>query len=198
MASRDDILRSIRARNLAAAEIPALEGPWIAYADRAAQFAAALAAVGGECVRVRDVEHLSQELDRLPEYAGARKMVCLVPGTGRSDVDLNTVNEPHELQDVDFALLPAEFGVCENAAVWITDANVRHRAIYFLPQHLGLVISAVALVDNMHQAYERLSFGRNEFGAFISGPSKTADIEQSLVIGAHGPRSLRVFLLDGT
>jgi L-lactate dehydrogenase complex protein LldG len=47
----------------------------------------------------------------------------------------------------------------------------------------------------MHQAYDALTFGRAEFGTFIAGPSKTADIEQSLVIGAHGPRSLTVFCI---
>src|SRR3990172_1454462 len=120
MAGRDDILRSIRAQNLAAAELPALDGPWIAYADRAAQFAAALEAVGGRCVRVRNVEHLRQEIELHPKYFAARKVVSRVPGVGRSDVDPDSVTLPHELEDVEFALLPGEFGVCENAAVWIT------------------------------------------------------------------------------
>jgi L-lactate dehydrogenase complex protein LldG len=57
------------------------------------------------------------------------------------------------------------------------------------------VIPAAEILDNMHQAYERLAFDKPGFGAFISGPSKTADIEQSLVIGAHGPRSLTVFCI---
>ncbi len=47
----------------------------------------------------------------------------------------------------------------------------------------------------MHQAYERLTLARPGFRIFISGPSKTADIEQALVIGAHGPRSTTVFLI---
>ena len=69
-----------------------------------------------------------------------------------------------------------------------------HNAIFFIAQHLALVISASNIVHNMHEAYERLSFDSPGFGAFISGPSKTADIEQSLVVGAHGPRSLTVFV----
>jgi L-lactate dehydrogenase complex protein LldG len=48
----------------------------------------------------------------------------------------------------------------------------------------------------MHQAYERIGNQEYGFGTFIAGPSKTADIEQSLVLGAHGARGLTVFLMD--
>jgi L-lactate dehydrogenase complex protein LldG len=72
---------------------------------------------------------------------------------------------------------------------------MKHRAILFITQHLVLVVPRDQVIDNMHQAYERLSFADPGFGVFLSGPSKTADIEQSLVIGAHGPRSLTVFLV---
>ena len=99
------------------------------------------------------------------------------------------------LQDIDFAILPGQFAVAENGAVWISDDGVKQRAIYFIAQHLALVVSAIDIVSNMHEAYRRLSFDSPLFGAFISGPSKTADIEQSLVIGAHGPRSMTVFIV---
>jgi L-lactate dehydrogenase complex protein LldG len=91
--------------------------------------------------------------------------------------------------------LPGRFAVAENGAVWVTDAGVKHRAVAFIVQHLALVVPAGEIIDNMHLAYERLTFNDAGFGAFISGPSKTADIEQSLVIGAHGPRSLTVFCI---
>ena len=93
---------------------------------------------------------------------------------------------------------PGEFAVAENAAVWVTDQSLRHRVLYFLSQHMALVVPANQLLHNMHEAYRRLSFDRPQFGLFISGPSKTADIEQSLVIGAHGPRSLTVFLMEAS
>ena len=110
-------------------------------------------------------------------------------------MDLDSVDDPHQLEDVDLFVTRGEFGVAENAAVWATDVHTKHRVLYFLTQHLVLVLPAREIVDNMHQAYERLEFTQPRFGLFISGPSKTADIEQSLVIGAHGARSMTVFLV---
>jgi L-lactate dehydrogenase complex protein LldG len=169
--------------------------PWITYDDPESQFLSVLKAVGGNAVAVSTTDELARELAAISAFASARQVVSTVDGIASRDVDLNAVDDPHQLADVDFAILPGRFAVAENAAVWVTDEGLRHRVVYFLAQHLALVVPADQIVNNMHEAYERLRFDGSGFGVFISGPSKTADIEQSLVIGAHGARSLTVFLL---
>jgi len=193
MASKDDILRAVRAHVLAPVEPPDLARTWQTFPDRRAQFANLLKSVGGQCVFVESLEHINGVLEQIPEYVAARRVISTVVGVGKPNVDLDAIADPHTLEDVDYALLPGQFGVAENGAVWVTDEGLKHRASFFIVQHLALVIASGELVDNMHQAYERLSFPGRGYGVFLSGPSKTADIEQSLVIGAHGPRSLTVF-----
>lgn len=195
MSSRDEILSAVRKHLPEAMPLPDLNGPWIQYPDPIAQFASVLEMIGGRCVRVPTIEAINAELETLPVYVSAKQIVSTIPGVGTPTVDLNAVTDPHTLDDVDFAILPGEFGVAENAAVWVSDGAVKHRVIYFLCQHLSLVIPAEDFVHNMHEAYARISVGSTPFGGFIAGPSKTADIEQSLVIGAHGPRSMTVFVV---
>lgn len=193
MSSRETILKAIRSKSPPAAELPSLDQAWITYADRRQQFVSTLEFVGGRCLFVPSIAAINDELAQLPAYTNAKQIVSLLPGVGAANVELDKIADPHELETVDFAILPGQFGVAENGAIWVTSEGVKHRAIYFIPQHLSLVIRADQILDNMHQAYERLSFLRTGYGLFLSGPSKTADIEQSLVIGAHGPRSLTVF-----
>lgn len=199
MSSKQSILAAIRAAGAPEAAAPDLNRDWIAYADKPKTFAEVLTSVGGKCVFIADRNEIAAKLAEHPAFPVAKKVVSSlaeVPG----NVDLATLHDPHLTEDVDFAILPGKFGVAENGAIWITDEGLRHRAIYFIVQHLVLVIPKSEIVDNMYAAYRRLNLGaRGEsdrtFGAFIAGPSKTADIEQSLVIGAHGPRSLTVFLV---
>ncbi len=120
----------------------------------------------------------------------------MVPGIGDTTFDIAKVDDPHHLENVDCAVLRGHFCVAENGAIWVTDDNVKHRVLYFIPQHISLVVPASQIVHNMHEAYSRITIGAHLLAGFISGPSKTADIKQSLVIGAHGARSLTLYLVD--
>jgi len=195
VSAREEILKTIRRHLPEASPLPSHDGPWIEYPDPIAQFSAVLEMIGGQCFPVRDIAAVNQVLESLPLWNSAEKRLSLIPGVGESNVEWDTIQNPHDLEDVDFAILPAEFAVAENAAVWVTDRALRHRVIYFLCEHLAVVVPRSEVLSNLNQAYQRLSFTEPRFGAFIAGPSKTADIEQSLVIGAHGPRSMTVFLV---
>jgi L-lactate dehydrogenase complex protein LldG len=80
--------------------------------------------------------------------------------------------------------------------MWISETHMANRLIPFICQHLVIVLNPVVIVNNMHEAYQQLNVSAEGFGVFIAGPSKTADIEQNLVIGAHGARSLRVYIIE--
>lgn len=98
---------------------------------------------------------------------------------------------------LDLCVLHGEFAVVENGAVWHEPRNALERRAALLAEHLVVVIEGDALVANLHRAYERIELAALPFGWFLCGPSKTADIEQALVLGAHGPRSMRlVWLAD--
>jgi L-lactate dehydrogenase complex protein LldG len=193
--SRDAILTALRSASLPPSPLPEPPAP-ITFANLEAQFTEAFTSVGGRLLRVATLPALDAELRSLDLYTQARKIVSLVPGAGVSTVDISTMQRPHELEGVDLAILPGEFGVAENGAVWVPGSTLGpHRAIFVIAEHLVLILPAAQIVHTMQHAYARICFERPGFGLFISGPSKTADIEQSLVIGAHGPRSCTLFLL---
>jgi L-lactate dehydrogenase complex protein LldG len=195
MTSRDAILAALRRAAPAVSPLPEAP-PAIVYPDPEKQFAEALSSVAGKFVRVPDLAALNAELARLEPYAQARRIASLVEGAGKPNVDLAALKDPHELEGLDIAIVAGEFGVAENGAVWIAGSALGpHRAIFVVTQHLVLVVPAGQLVHNMHQAYDRIRLERPGYGLFVSGPSKTADIEQALVIGAHGARSCTVFVI---
>ena len=180
MNSRDTFLASIRRASVPAAALPQIP-QGIQFADPVQRFAETLASVGGVCVHGGVPEALDV-------YKSSKRIVSLLD-SGK------LTGDPKELADVDLAVVNGAFGVAENAAVWIPGANLgRHRALFVIAQHLILMVPASSIVHNMHEAYDQVSLGRGGFGVFVSGPSKTADIEQSLVIGAQGSRSCTVIL----
>lgn len=195
MSSRQEILKTVRRHLPESAPLPETDGNWIQYDDPVEQFSSVLSMIGGRCLCVPDAAAAHAALSELPEYQQATQKVSLVPGIGDSTIDWSAVTDPHELASLDFAVVPAEFAVAENAAVWVSDENLTFRAIYFIGEHLAVVVPRAELVNNLVEGYRRLSFDKPRFGGWIAGPSKTADIEQSLVIGAHGPRTMTVILL---
>ena len=115
---------------------------------------------------------------------------------GFNTINPEELNKPHELEEMDLLLLEGSFGVAENGAIWLSDDQIPIRVLPFITKHLVLVLEASKIVQLQHQAYDLLADEDHDYGLFISGPSKTADIEQSLVIGAQGALTLTVLLYE--
>ena len=84
--------------------------------------------------------------------------------------------------------------VAESGAVWWVPRDEAERRAAFLAESVILVVAHEQLVGDLHAAYRQIDPAAAHYGCFVAGPSKTADIEQALVIGAHGPRALDVYL----
>lgn len=185
MSSRDDILAKIQAisrENSPLPEIPAFDFPM----EHKAAFIRSIEANKGEVIT-------ESELKDFITINRFEKILSLVNGMEKLSTK-SLPDDSHELNDLEVAIIQGQFGVAENGAIWMTDENLGLRALPFITEHLVIVLEEKSLVSNMHEAYQRIGVQHSGFGLFIAGPSKTADIEQSLVIGAHGAKSLRVVL----
>ncbi|MFT7003605.1 MAG: L-lactate dehydrogenase complex protein LldG [Sulfurimonas sp.] len=193
MKSRDYILNTIRNTNIIPeTPCPECKDIGIVYEDKLEQFSKIIKTVGGEALVCKE-----EDLDKtiLSLYKDEKVISCNVDGCSLGNFDEN-IADPHDLKNIDLAIVKGEFAVAENGSVWIKNEKNKHRVLYFIAQNIVIVVPKNKILNNMHEAYENIDFSDAGFGAFVSGPSKTADIEQALVIGAHGPKSGYVIFID--
>lgn len=191
MKSRAQILEAIAANKPAGIPLPILDFSQIDQpADLLEKFTANLKGVGGQVMLVNgDIE--LQQLLRNDKSSGKFIINQVVAG---GEVDIVPA-DPAILESVFRAYIKGDFGVAENGAIWVMESAMGNRVLPFICEQLVLVLYKNEILANMHEAYAGIQINREGFGVFIAGPSKTADIEQSLVIGAHGPKALSVLII---
>uniref|UniRef100_UPI00404873FB LutC/YkgG family protein n=2 Tax=Aliarcobacter sp. TaxID=2321116 RepID=UPI00404873FB len=187
MTSRELILKNIKENNVVKdVKLPSYENFGMKFEDKFQTFSTMIESVGGKAL-VIDKKNLDKTIKEL--YPDEKQISTNVDFCSLGNFDSNMQEDVHNLKDIDVAIVKGNFAVAENGAIWMKNEDNRHRALYFIAQNIVIVIDEKDILNNMHEAYEKIEFENAGYGVFISGPSKTADIEQSLVIGAHGPKS---------
>lgn len=193
MSSRDRILAVLKKNQPALVEVPLMNFAGNASINLKEQFTKTLTGIGGLVIEVIDwkdiVEHIKS---KFPEPA---RIVNTITDSNVEFEMLNLKSNPHDFSNVTVAIMRGEFGVAENGAIWLTNKNMGDQALPYICEHLVLIINKNSIVPTLHEAYEKIGSSTYSLGTFLAGPSKTADIEQSLVLGAHGSKSLFVFLI---
>jgi L-lactate dehydrogenase complex protein LldG len=195
MSSKADILNKIKQNQPAfITNLPDLNLLNSENPDVLSTYKTVLKNIGGDPVEVANYAEIIEYIKS--NYNLEKRLITTIPELSEIAALDWTNDDPHSLQDVELNVIKAHFGVAENSALWVTDDVLGQRVSPFIAQYLAIIVHKNDIIATMHQAYERIGNQEYGFGTFIAGPSKTADIEQSLVLGAHGARGLIVFLLD--
>ena len=157
------------------------------------RFTKTLESIGGKAIVVEGYEAIENAISQARAAGGW--VVNTISEAGETDPQINSELDAPSLEKVFIAYIKGTVAVAENGAIWVTESQAVNRLLPFICQHLVLVVNASAIVPTLHEAYKQIDIAEEGYGVFIAGPSKTADIEQALVIGAHGARSLTVYLV---
>ena len=193
MASKEDILKKYRSNIREQFDMPDLSDiQAVTYPDPLMQFTNMTKSVGGNVIEVeegKDVNKLIREL-----FPDAIEIASNLPEITIATRNPDEVDCASDLNGTDVGVIRGKFGVAENACVWIPQ-TMKEKAVCFISENLIILLPKSQIVNNMHEAYRRIEFNDYGYGTFISGPSKTADIAQVLVMGAQAARSATVLLL---
>ena len=193
MASKEDILKKYRSNIREQFDMPDLSDiQAVTYPDPLLQFMNMTKSVGGNAIEVeagRDINELIREL-----FPDAKEIASNLPEITIATRNPDEVGRARDLNGTDVGIIRGSFGVAENACVWIPQ-QMKEKAVCFISENLIILLPKSQIVNNMHEAYRRIEFNDYGYGTFISGPSKTADIAQVLVMGAQAARSATVLLL---
>ncbi len=191
MSSRDKILNAIAANQPDLVAPPTINlDAVISYEDNYIQFKTILENIGGKVELIQDISIINNQLAK--DKANGQLIINTLDETDKQIVALTSF----ELESLEKVCIKGTLGVAENGAIWLYESQMINRLLPFICQHLILVIDKKDIVPTMHHAYKKIDISKEGFGIFIAGPSKTADIEQSLVIGAHGARTATIYVLE--
>ncbi len=193
MSSKEEILKKYRANVRERYDMPDLSDiQAVTYPEPLVQFVKMSEMVGGQVIEIdpgRDINTLIRQL-----FPDAKEIASNLPEITIATRNPDTIGRARDLNGTDIGIIRGTFGVAENACVWIPQ-TMKEKAVCFISENLVILLPKSQIVNNMHEAYRRIEFNDYGYGTFISGPSKTADIAQVLVMGAQAARSVTILLM---
>ena len=190
--NKEDLLAKIRANIHTTYDIPSFDDmKGVQYADPLKQFVEMSKTVGGKVVELEKGQDINEVIKTC--YPDAKVIASNLPEVTIANRNPDTVAEANDLNGTDVGVVRGVFGVAENGCIWIPQ-TMKQKAVCFISEYLVILLDRKQIVNNMHEAYQRIEFNSYGYGCFISGPSKTADIAQALVMGAQAARGVTVVL----
>lgn len=195
MSNKEDILKRYRENVKMKFDMPRLDDiKGITYSNPLIQFISMTENVGGKVLEVKPGDDINQLVREL--YPEAKEIASNLPEVTIATRNPDEVGRARDLNGTDVGIIRGVFGVAENACIWIPQ-RMKEKAVMFISENLVILLPKSQIMNNMHEAYRRIEFDKeyDGYGTFISGPSKTADIAQVLVMGAQAARSVTVLLM---
>ena len=190
---KEDLLAKLRTNTQETFDMPDISVRGIEYPDPYKKFVEATREVGAQVVEVRKTDDLNAVIRNI--YPNAKVYASNLPFITLAQRNPDIVAAA-DLDDTDVGIVQGQIGVAENACVWVPQ-TMKEKAVCFIAEYLIILLDKQNIVNNMHEAYKRIQMDpRYNFGTFISGPSKTADIEQALVMGAQAARGVTVLSME--
>ena len=161
-----------------------------------------------EFVCVQDIDAARSTLKELAEQHGWKKagvhnaplVMETVTGVPFEFLDTSSPYEVRDLEICDVGISGCDALIAQTASILITTQSAGGRSLSVLPPHHVVIATREQMVTTMVDGYallrEKLQGEWPSFISFITGPSRTADIERVLVLGAHGPKKLTVILIE--
>ena len=189
---KEEFLKRLRSKQVTPFDMPAIDINPLTFDDVKRKFIETSEAVGGQVIEAAVGDDLNAIIRQA--YPNAKRFASNVAGIS-ADINPDSVAEAADLDGTDVGIVQGALGIAENGCIWVPQ-TMKEKAVCFIAENLVILLSSKALVSNMHEAYRRIEMTDYGFGTFISGPSKTADIEQALVMGAQASRSTTIVLID--
>ena len=190
--NKEELLGKLRRNTIHQFDMPETSIDGIKYENTIEQFIETSHKVGSEVIEAKAGEDLNELIRKV--YPEAQVLASNVKGI-KVDLNPDMVSEAQDLNGTDVGIVEGDIAVAENGCVWVPQ-TMKERVVCFVSENLVILVHRDKIVNNMHEAYRRIHMTEYGYGCFISGPSKTADIEQALVMGAQAARGVTVIIVD--